>query len=182
LAERHKIVETLEHDVLLRKVTAVSGVLKPIPRYRLFRIPGFTTLNVGEPSSPLRNKSSYGDRGSGGNGTARDWRRAVGASWRNQPRKFCEAPGRTVSRDAGRDGCCACAWTDTAADNSNNREKVVFILVQFNGTPHPVQMWIKPGREHEGAPALVMFIEGEAIDSSVISADQRGEAMTRCAS
>jgi two-component system, chemotaxis family, CheB/CheR fusion protein len=50
------------------------------------------------------------------------------------------------------------------------------IPVQFNGAPHPVQMWIKPGREHEGAPALVMFIEGEAIDPSVISADQRRDA------
>jgi two-component system CheB/CheR fusion protein len=49
------------------------------------------------------------------------------------------------------------------------------IPVQFNGAPHPVQMWIKPGREHEGAPALVMFIEGEAIDKSVISVDQPAE-------
>ena len=32
MAERHEIVETLEHDVLFRKVTAVSGVLQPIPR------------------------------------------------------------------------------------------------------------------------------------------------------
>jgi two-component system CheB/CheR fusion protein len=50
------------------------------------------------------------------------------------------------------------------------------IPVQFNGAPHPVQMWIKPGREHGGARALVMFIEGEAIDESVISAGQHHEA------
>src|SRR6185437_6563238 len=48
LAERHEIVETLEHDVLFRKVTTVAGVLQPIPGYRLFGIFGFAAFDIGE--------------------------------------------------------------------------------------------------------------------------------------
>jgi hypothetical protein len=32
-------------------------------------------------------------------------------------------PGRAASRDAGRGGCCVCAWTETAAGDSNDRDK-----------------------------------------------------------
>jgi hypothetical protein len=76
-------------------------------------------------------------RGSGGRDTARDWRRGVGANWRKQPRKSCVVPGRAASRDAGRGGCCACAWTDTAADTSNDREKVVIFSTRAAATMMP---------------------------------------------
>jgi hypothetical protein len=41
-------VKALEHHVLLRKVTAVSGVLEPVPGYRFLRILGFAALNISE--------------------------------------------------------------------------------------------------------------------------------------
>jgi two-component system, chemotaxis family, CheB/CheR fusion protein len=42
------------------------------------------------------------------------------------------------------------------------------ILVRFNGAPHRVHMQVKPGPSAEGEPrsAVVMFIEGEAVDES----------------
>src|SRR6478752_1992785 len=49
LAKRYEIVEALEHDVLLRKVTTVASVLQPIPSHRLFGILGFAAFNIGEP-------------------------------------------------------------------------------------------------------------------------------------
>jgi len=47
------------------------------------------------------------------------------------------------------------------------------IAVQFNGSPHRVHLLIKPSK-NEGVPrhALVMFIEGEAIDPSVLTSNQ----------
>jgi len=48
------------------------------------------------------------------------------------------------------------------------------IAVRFNGSPHRVHVLIKPSKE-QGVPrhALVMFIEGETIDASVLSSDQQ---------
>jgi two-component system, chemotaxis family, CheB/CheR fusion protein len=49
------------------------------------------------------------------------------------------------------------------------------ILVSFNGAPHRVDLQVKPSREEEGtaATALVLFIEGDAIDPSLVSKDKR---------
>src|ERR1700678_2050593 len=41
-------METLEHDVPLRKMAAVAGVLQPIPSHGFFRILYFAAFNVGE--------------------------------------------------------------------------------------------------------------------------------------
>jgi two-component system, chemotaxis family, CheB/CheR fusion protein len=48
------------------------------------------------------------------------------------------------------------------------------IPVRFNGAPHRVHLLVKPSKD-EGVPrhALVMFIEGEAIDPSVLSSSQQ---------
>lgn len=50
------------------------------------------------------------------------------------------------------------------------------ILVRFNGAPHRVHLQVKPVEE-EGEPgrrsAVVMFIEGEAIDETVIPLDEQ---------
>jgi two-component system CheB/CheR fusion protein len=49
------------------------------------------------------------------------------------------------------------------------------IAVQFNGSPHRVHLLIKPSK-NEAVPrhALVMFIEGEAIDPRVLNSGQQG--------
>ncbi len=46
------------------------------------------------------------------------------------------------------------------------------IAVRFNGSPHRVHLLVKPSKD-EGVPrhALVIFIEGEAIDSNVLISD-----------
>jgi two-component system, chemotaxis family, CheB/CheR fusion protein len=48
------------------------------------------------------------------------------------------------------------------------------IAVRFNGSPHRVHILIKPSKD-EILPrhALVMFIEGEAIDPSILTSDQQ---------
>lgn len=45
------------------------------------------------------------------------------------------------------------------------------ILVNFNGAPHRVDLQVKPLSPQEGAEgtALVLFIEGEAVDPSLVS-------------
>jgi two-component system, chemotaxis family, CheB/CheR fusion protein len=45
------------------------------------------------------------------------------------------------------------------------------ILVNFNGAPHRVDLQVKPISLEEGAEgtALVLFIEGEAVDPSLVS-------------
>ncbi len=49
------------------------------------------------------------------------------------------------------------------------------ILVRFNGSPHRVHLMIRPVREQgaETRTALIMFIEGDAADESVASADRQ---------
>jgi hypothetical protein len=90
-------------------------------------------------------------RGSGGNGTPRDWPRGVGANWRNQPRKSCVVPGRAASRDAGRGGCCACAWTVAATDTSNDRENVVIYEPEIDW--HDPDVMSETDWEGTGCPA-----------------------------
>jgi two-component system, chemotaxis family, CheB/CheR fusion protein len=56
------------------------------------------------------------------------------------------------------------------------------ILVRFNGSPHRVQMVVRPAL-HNGAPeprhAVVMFIEGEAaVDDSAVAPDQQAGDQT----
>ena len=48
------------------------------------------------------------------------------------------------------------------------------ILVRFNGAPQRVHLLVKPARERGGDPrtAVVMFIEGEAVDENFVSGDQ----------
>jgi len=48
------------------------------------------------------------------------------------------------------------------------------IAVRFNGSPHRVHLLVKPSKS-EGGPrhALVMFIEGEAIDPHLLSSDRQ---------
>src|SRR5581483_7928286 len=48
------------------------------------------------------------------------------------------------------------------------------ILVRFNGSPHRVHLLVKPAREGGGEPrtAVVMFIEGETVDETIVSDDQ----------
>jgi two-component system CheB/CheR fusion protein len=54
------------------------------------------------------------------------------------------------------------------------------IPVRFNGAPHRVLLLVKPSK-HEGVPrrALVMFVEGEAVDPNVLSSDQQDETVRR---
>ncbi len=49
------------------------------------------------------------------------------------------------------------------------------VLVNFNGAPHRVDLQVKPVPPEEGAEetALVLFIEGEAVDPSLISPNVR---------
>jgi hypothetical protein len=49
LAERHEIVEALKDDVLLAEMTAVSGILQPIPGHGPFGILGFAGLDIAYP-------------------------------------------------------------------------------------------------------------------------------------
>src|SRR4051812_26199048 len=56
------------------------------------------------------------------------------------------------------------------------------ILVQFNGAPHRVLIQVRPvdtGAAGEPAQALVMFIEGEAVDPSAMAADQAADETVR---
>jgi two-component system CheB/CheR fusion protein len=48
------------------------------------------------------------------------------------------------------------------------------ILVRFNGAPHRIHLLVKPAREVGSGPraALVMFIEGEAVDENIVVDDQ----------
>jgi two-component system, chemotaxis family, CheB/CheR fusion protein len=48
------------------------------------------------------------------------------------------------------------------------------ILVRFNGALHRVHLLVKPAREGGGEPrsAVVMFIEGETVDETLVSGDQ----------
>jgi two-component system CheB/CheR fusion protein len=48
------------------------------------------------------------------------------------------------------------------------------IAVRFNGSPHRVHLLVKPAKD-EGLPrhALVMFVEGEAIDPNPLSSDRQ---------
>ena len=47
------------------------------------------------------------------------------------------------------------------------------ILVRFNGAPHRVHLLVKPAQEGgEPRTAVVMFVEGEAIDETLVSGDQ----------
>jgi two-component system, chemotaxis family, CheB/CheR fusion protein len=50
------------------------------------------------------------------------------------------------------------------------------ILVRFNGAPHRVHLLVKPAKENgsdEARNAVVMFIEGEAVDESLASQDRQ---------
>jgi two-component system, chemotaxis family, CheB/CheR fusion protein len=50
------------------------------------------------------------------------------------------------------------------------------ILVRFNGAPHRVHILVRPVQENgtnEPRSAVVMFIEGEAVDESLVSLDQQ---------
>jgi two-component system CheB/CheR fusion protein len=50
------------------------------------------------------------------------------------------------------------------------------ILVRFNGAPHRVHILVKPVQENataEPRSAIVMFIEGEAVDESLVSLDRQ---------
>lgn len=56
------------------------------------------------------------------------------------------------------------------------------IMVQFNGSPHRVHIQVKPiieGEAGEARQALVMFIEGEAVDEAPASADQVNDETVR---
>jgi two-component system CheB/CheR fusion protein len=51
------------------------------------------------------------------------------------------------------------------------------ILVQFNGAPHPVHLQVKPAGAQDAADrrhALVLFIEGEPVESVAAAPDQQG--------
>jgi len=51
------------------------------------------------------------------------------------------------------------------------------VLVRFNGAPHRVHIQVKPVPEQDPAQphtAIVMFIEGEAVDESLAALDQQG--------
>ena len=48
LAERDEIVEAFEYDVLLAEMTAVTGILQPVPGYGLFRVLDFAGLDVAD--------------------------------------------------------------------------------------------------------------------------------------
>jgi len=55
------------------------------------------------------------------------------------------------------------------------------ILVRFNGAPHRVHLQVKPVREEDPAQprtAIVMFIEGEAVDANLAALDQQGNDET----
>ena len=49
------------------------------------------------------------------------------------------------------------------------------ILVNFNGAPHRVDLQVRPVSPEEGAEgtALVLFIEGEAVDTNLVSTERR---------
>ncbi|MFZ0776226.1 MAG: chemotaxis protein CheB [Xanthobacteraceae bacterium] len=55
------------------------------------------------------------------------------------------------------------------------------ILVRFNGAPHRVHLLVKPVQDEVGAEshnAIVIFIEGEAVDESLLKVDGRASAET----
>jgi two-component system, chemotaxis family, CheB/CheR fusion protein len=54
------------------------------------------------------------------------------------------------------------------------------ILVTFNGAPHRIDLQVKPISPEEGAEttALVLFIEGEAVDPSLVSRNTDTEQVT----
>lgn len=55
------------------------------------------------------------------------------------------------------------------------------ILVQFNGSPHRVHLLVKPVHDEGGADvhnAIVIFIEGEAVDNSLLDVDSQTNAET----
>jgi hypothetical protein len=49
LAERHEVVEALEHDVLVIEVLAALAVLEPVPGERLFGFGGLAGSDVRQP-------------------------------------------------------------------------------------------------------------------------------------
>ncbi len=55
------------------------------------------------------------------------------------------------------------------------------ILVRFNGAPHRVHLLVKPLQDEVGAEsrnAIVIFIEGEAVDESLLKVDGQASAET----
>ena len=55
------------------------------------------------------------------------------------------------------------------------------ILVRFNGSPHRVHLLVKPAQDDAGAEprhAIVIFIEGEAVDESLLGVDNQASAET----
>src|SRR5262249_26083123 len=55
------------------------------------------------------------------------------------------------------------------------------ILVRFNGSPHRVHLLVKPLMDNESSEprnAIAIFIEGEPIDESVVSADRQSNDET----
>ena len=55
------------------------------------------------------------------------------------------------------------------------------ILVQFNGAPHRLHMHVKPVHNGDGAgprAAIIMFIEGEAVEETLLTADQQTDSET----
>ena len=57
-------------------------------------------------------------------------------------------------------------------------------MVRFNGAPHRVHLLVKPVADEAAAEshnAIVIFIEGEAVDESLLEVGQPGRATKRCA-
>jgi two-component system, chemotaxis family, CheB/CheR fusion protein len=55
------------------------------------------------------------------------------------------------------------------------------ILVRFNGAPHRVHLQVKPVYDNGGSEpraAIVMFIEGEAVDDSLLTLDRQTDSET----
>jgi two-component system, chemotaxis family, CheB/CheR fusion protein len=55
------------------------------------------------------------------------------------------------------------------------------VLVRFNGAPHRVHLQVKPVIESAGAEprtAIVMFIEGEAVEQTLLATDQQADSET----
>lgn len=67
LAERHEIVEHLEHDILVGEILSVSGILDPVPGEGLLGIGCLAALDVGKPVvDPRLEEGEVGDGASSG--------------------------------------------------------------------------------------------------------------------
>jgi two-component system, chemotaxis family, CheB/CheR fusion protein len=80
---------------------------------------------------------------------------------------------RGRSRQAGTSDW-SCALPSIAFSSIANPTLTLPVLVQFNGAPHRVHLHVKPAIEDEDASprrAVVMFIEGEALDEALVPPD-----------